>query len=278
MTNGSTQVQVAINVNLLAIHDDFLVQLQHLVDMLTFAYASMGAVKHQDFENYKFFTTYEPAANRRLDFGSAKSEMENWVVRSLLRDAVDFTGVLLDNCRTACAFFRLSTQTSVTKEQVERIPEQEKDKFNLLHIPTKLSELSKQFGVRSELEPHFLSLNRIRNCLVHRLGVVGSQDLNESSTLSLKLRTMQLVARSPDGKDKVIIDKPGPVEIGWQIEMETSDSERVFKLGERLRLTYREMYDSIVTLALFGNTLLTSVGRYSDSVGVPRASTANTKD
>lgn len=268
MVDESKSPQVDIHVDLLAIHDGFLVQLQKLADIMRLAFSSLGTVTEAGYENFSFFMTYDPAANRKLNFASAKTEMESWIVRSLVRDAVDFTSVLLDNCRTASAFFRLKTKTAITKEEVERIPLQEKDEFNRLPIPEKLARLSSHYGVSSELQSHFLSINRVRNCLVHRLGIVGRQDLDESQSLILRLRTNRFVALSPDGKAKVTIDKPGPIEPGWQPGWETADVERVFKLDDKIKLTHGEMYDTITTLAVFGNTLITSIDKYATSVGV----------
>lgn len=265
-----SRAQVSINVNLVAIQDNFRVQLQHLLDVLLLTFSANETVSQQAYDNYSFFMSFSPAANRKFDFDTAKSEAENWLVRSLMRDTIDFTSVFLENCRVSCALFRLSGNTQLTQHDIDKIFNEEKKAFHNKGFPAKLLELSDEFGVRSEFEVHVRSLNRVRNCLVHRLGIVESKDVNDSGSLILKLRTIQIVAKSPDGKQEKVISSPEAVEGGWTVSIRFCDDERRFKPGDKIKLTYRELYDSIVTLTVFANTLVQSIDEYSNKLGILR--------
>jgi hypothetical protein len=74
----------------------------------------------------------------------------------------------------------------------------------------------------------------VRNCLVHRMGMVSPLDVEADGTLKLTYRALELYSPKPDGSGETIIDRPGvPGEPGAPIMMRAVDRTRVFQLGER---------------------------------------------
>jgi len=83
--------------------------------------------------------------------------------------------------------------------------------FHRRGLPYKLRFLSEEHGlsVSRELQEQVLSLNRARNCLVHRAGVVSAQhDANDSGKLRVFWRKSELIASGPAGERPVTESNP----------------------------------------------------------------------
>jgi len=72
----------------------------------------------------------------------------------------------------------------------------------------KFKELSEFFGVVPFKESYLLSLNRARNCLTHRRGIVGEDDfLHGESEFTIKWLALDMFIQEPDGKKHFLYGK-----------------------------------------------------------------------
>ncbi len=207
------------------------------------------------------------------------AEAQRWYLCTVVRDAVECTHTFLEECRLVCAFFSLSARgTPSTGVNYHRIVGVEAQKFPSLGLPDKLKRLQEDFSVSSELEAHVLSINTMRNCLVHRLGIVADRDVDANGELVILWRSIDLVAQSPDGIQEIALDQEARIEAGWTVIALVTDKSKVFRKGERIELSYEEITHTFSSLMNFATTLGQSIEGYGKHIGIrmpdPQAQTA----
>ncbi len=77
-----------------------------------------------------------------------------------------------------------------------------------------------------------LSLQKVRNCLEHRGGIVGDQDVNANGELKLVLPTLVFVVREGDKEVELYINYRTEAET--EVALKRISRERVYKLDERI--------------------------------------------
>ena len=86
------------------------------------------------------------------------------------------------------------------------------------------------------------SMTKIRNCIMHRHGIVGNQDLNEPGKATLRWKGADFtIVGSKTGK--VPPEQRGPVltEKGDTLLIEVVMKEKSFKVGEKVTLNPQEI-------------------------------------
>lgn len=124
-------------------------------------------------------------------------------------------------------------------------------------LDQKLRELA-QLGVRVKWKDEILSINRTRNCCVHRFGVVGLQDAGDSGVLAVKFRIIESIRLDDDGNRFAMEDL---VEKETKVKIKISkEYSREFKMGERVVFNVEEMEQIFFTLYLAGQNLVNATG------------------
>jgi hypothetical protein len=241
-----------VNVNLAALQSGLLVRLQHLLDMLAVSLLGAEAVDETRYEGFSVFFSVSPAGNQRLSRDAAAAEAANWHLRTAFRDAIEATGLFLDEARVVAAVYRAASASTLTVGSFNEIKGPEAARFHRLGLPDKLVALRSEFNISPDLAPQLISINAVRNCLVHRLGIVGDKDVSGDGVLALRWRVLALKAQSADGKQEIDIDSQNPVvDSGWSVVLRAIDRSRDFKRGERIELPYEEIVQTFMTLMLF---------------------------
>jgi hypothetical protein len=154
-------------------------------------------------------------------------------------------------------------------EDYNRIAGEEAQQFHRLWLPRKLEKLRADFGVASDLEPHVLTINRVRNCLVHRLGIVMDQDVDANGELVALWRSPTIVKQNSDGTQEMSLEEPDEIiEPGWSVIVRVVDQRKRFQRGERVELSYRELTHTFSTLMAFTTSLAQSIEEYGKQVGM----------
>ena len=136
----------------------------------------------------------------------------------------------------------------------------EGEKFDRLPLRGKFEYLENRFCLeRPELASDVLSINAARNCLAHRGGVVGRQDLRTATDdgLTVSWRKVEIRIRGVSGER--VITKPARVEKGELVSMEFTPTNRTFELGEKIDLSVSDYVDIATTLMLSGQQLEGSI-------------------
>ncbi|MGA2092424.1 MAG: hypothetical protein ABSH16_03315 [Sedimentisphaerales bacterium] len=260
---------IPLPVNLLAMQGRFNAAIQKLLDAYAAAASALPSVDDATYSSFVPSFLSVQAHNTRLTRDEAVAEAKQWLLCTLIRDAIELTNLFLDQCRYVSALFGSTHDGKLRGEDYNRIIDKEQNKFHRLGLPEKLEKMREAFGISVELKPHVLSINYARRCLVHRMGVVSKLDVDGNNELPILWRTVEILASSPDKSEHFVIDSPGmEVQGGWNISSQITDKRKIFKLGERLQFSYREIADTIFTLMEFSSTMVQKVEQYGRSVGI----------
>ena len=166
----------------------------------------------------------------------------------------------------ACLGLQLALDSSGSPDEIrDRISSASKG-FAARGLPSKLDSISSMVGrpVVPNSEQHVLRINRIRNCLVHRLGFVSEDDARDGDTLQLTWLGYDVVAVGPDGSQRV--ELPYMVGEGEQLHLELNSRKKEFRAGSRLTLTAQELMEISWTIFLFAEELVANVEAAADDI------------
>jgi len=107
-------------------------------------------------------------------------------------------------------------------------------------LKNRLEWIDMRYGIISAHKSSILTLNDMRNCYVHRKGLVTDLDINDSIAKSLKieyLRPFVFVVR--DGEEVEVV-APFRLHDGEVGQRRAKEEHRAFIRGERIKLTLRE--------------------------------------
>lgn len=111
-----------------------------------------------------------------------------------------------------------------------------------LGFPALMREVSKNLTSPLNFENEFLSLQKVRNCIEHRQGMVGLEDVDEkTNTLKLSFPRLKITTES-EGKETEIgigsfVEKDSVLKIQFASEL------REFKLAEKVIITAQDFAD-----------------------------------
>lgn len=190
---------------------------------------------------------------------SFNDEYERWVLEAGFRELAEITSGLLEEAFTVRSYWHLGALQEqagrVTLADVDNVVTEAGVGFNRLTLPDKLARLRSE-GVHSDVDlaSMVLSINAVRNCLVHRRGIVGDKDLDSSGSLTLRWLGMSLRVRHASG---VIEDAPVPYRTleGDQLFIQHGPKSRSYRRGERVELSTQTFADVGWTVTLFASDL-----------------------
>jgi hypothetical protein len=256
--------------------------IQRSVDMVALGLQAADHLTIEELTIPGSFGQVTPARNRQLSIEDAKGHFRSWVLANGLRDCVEALGTTLEWARKHCVLWaqpgtvaraaggtlRLSAQFAGAVWNNEIVAGA--DKFDRLPLPNKFQYLEDKYGViRPELTDDILSLNAARNCLAHRLGVVGRQDLKNDSDDALVVTWRKLEIRVEGQTGQRFITEPSRVDEGEMLQVGFAPMTRTFMLGQKIEFSASEYVDIATTFMLFGqqlegNILNMQQRRYSD--------------
>jgi hypothetical protein len=81
-----------------------------------------------------------------------------------------------------------------SKEEAEQQVKAIFKKSSSLNLPDLVNQIEKDLMIQLPLKNQILSINQVRNCLVHRAGIVSEKDINDDANQSLVLDFIDLIA------------------------------------------------------------------------------------
>lgn len=258
-----------VHIDLAALQGNFFRRLQHQLDVTKVLQVGCESVTAEQVAEQKEFGAFVPANGAQLKHEDARAEAQDWLLRGFLRDAIEVTGLFLDECLQVCEVFPLAAKGTAKAADVQRVFNDLPRTNHKLHFPQKLEKLERQFGVTTRFNANVLSLNKARTCVVHRLGLVSSLDVDDTGTLKITFQHAKFVARGQETGQELVIDRPGIVTTeDSMLELHFVDSERQFQVGDRVSLQAHELYDTIITLWRFGLTAAQALEAYGRALGI----------
>lgn len=200
-----TQYRLSVHVDLRGFKGGLQRSLQRATDMVAFGlWASENASGTDNHDFPGAFFTVSPGENVRLDFDGKKREFPGWVLANGLRDCVEAVHAFLEEARRICSLWtslvHVDRMTGAEWNNWRRKEEAEASDFHAMGLPGKFDVLIGYSPIlATPLRDHILTINRGRNCLVHRQGKVTSRDTNTPEGLMVRWLKMQLIARDLEG-------------------------------------------------------------------------------
>jgi len=116
----------------------------------------------------------------------------------------------------------------------------------------KFDLLQTEFGIRLTFEAEIESIKKARNCLTHRLGVVGAKDLNSPGGLAVRWRAPELFGYHEDGSEFVPSLDAFPIEFptGSPVKLRHGERQKIVPRGHRLQLSAAELKEICYTFRI----------------------------
>jgi len=170
--------------------------------------------------------------------------------------------------RTHGAAFRIPDSiriegADVFRELADQLLNDQRDslrRFDLMGLPKKLDQLSKGIGLKVRWADEVESVTKLRNCLIHRLGLVSRIDCNAVDSLRVSVRAPGLVLKSPDGRETDLRTFPVEVAGGSSIALKLDAMfEPEWAIGSRVALTERDIERLLFMILETGRQVLDGI-------------------
>lgn len=230
------------------------------------AHASADAVDVPD-----TFFSLRAGSLRGVTDEQARAFLREWVLTNGFRDLAEAIASLLDGAHGVLSIWSLlpdhSKPAQILGGAWNRVMVKKRRAFARLGISKKLRELRQRGLV---LDPSLVqqieSINAARNCLVHRNGVVGSEDTGAGATFVVSWTRIALVAKDEHGDRE--LQKHAEVSAGTMIAVRNASGSASFPVGARLSFSVQQFNEVAWTLTVFAESVRGVVEAYGRARGV----------
>lgn len=218
----------------------------------------------------------------------ALTKHRQWALKNAMRDAVEGAVNFIESAYFVLSIWKIAgagagdgREFSVPVEDWRLAIEVAPSKFNRCTLPDKFKMLADDHGVAVDpvLEAQFRSINQLRNCLVHRGGIVGAKDVDTGSEVfEVRWRTMELLIDEGDGLAPLEFGKV--FEKGGDLCVRITDKSRAFRLGETIEISETEFAGMMFGMFAFGTDVVQKLSAVGVALGMvtPKPSADKTED
>jgi hypothetical protein len=247
-------------------------ELQRSIDLVAFGLQAAENLKTDTLVFPEATFQVIPAQDKTMGVEGVRGAFKAWVLANGLRDFVDAIGPSLEWARKICFFWTRQGKVSAKedgslhlfaqiggKEWNEQLL-REGAEFEYWSLRRKFDFLKQTYGFKvPDLSESILSISYARNCLTHRQGIVGPEDIRDTSQNKFVViwKKMQLTALGDTGSRD--LELPAEVKGGEQISFGFSDASKEFKIGERIEFTSQEFVQLASTCLLFAIQIRESI-------------------
>jgi hypothetical protein len=223
------------------------------------------------------FTNYDLTKITQLQFvppevdnktiSHIKEEFGFWIITCGFRELIETFAIFLDRIHLASLHMGVSCK-KILAEHARRIG----PIFPKKGIKDKLPLLSSRFGIKTNNPHYIISINQARNCFVHRRGVVGIEDCQNSQCLEvkwmgfdifIKTPSKEIIVTPPIPQEGILIEEEGTI-VGLKLPERTSS----FKIGEKLIFSPRDLAEICQFVIFSTNEICSSFMEYAKSLGI----------
>lgn len=200
---------------------------------------------------YRFSGPEMTSENRRAAY-------QNWLLAMGFQDLLRGVRQSLEEAILYLSIAR-EPPRETTWAQVEREIEEIRKRASGLNFPTLLSEVHSGLTEPMALDAEFLTMQRARNCMEHRGGIVGAKDADEDeATLTLSLPRLKLYYLREGQEIELVpghVIDTGPEKVPARVKMRRVNRVKSYAMGERITLTSAEFHESAMACFLFAGDL-----------------------
>jgi hypothetical protein len=252
---------IKIKFELADVYNKFLFHLKETIDCLTHIYY---AIDKFDIDIHKPLPTdsFPIVINDKKSKPTIDEQRQitlNWTLTKAFEDLING---LTKSFKETYRYLRIyslykASPLVMSRDEFEKKLNKIEMEIDKLHFPDFIERIENNLSLLLPLKEEILSINKIRNCLVHRDGVVEDTDIKNSMTNSLHLKWISLKFwTTVAGKQTEItydLRKDGVTVT--DINYETTNNEKVFKLKDKISLNINEFNGIAYTCSTFAQNL-----------------------
>ena len=213
--------------------------------------------------SFKFMPT-DVTAEVMSDY---KIEFERWIIVSALRELIESFSVFLDSIHHACLIMATNKGKYSESKALEY-----KSAFEFKGLEKKLKKLKNRFDIFTSREDYLISINKVRNCLSHRRGVVGTIDVNKKQSLVLKWWGLSLYVLSTSGV-RTELTTPMPsggilIKDGGGVYLGFKDKNKSYPIGHAIAIEPKDLIEICYIVKLATDDISKLTINYAKSIGV----------
>lgn len=172
-----------------------------------------------------------------VDVVERKETYTNWLLSKAFQDLARAMNEALQEAYCYVEMFSWPGGRSTLGELQKKVDDL-KTTANKKHFPELLQHVGDRLHTPLNFSEEYASLQKVRNCLEHRGGVVSDRDVDAAGKLRLRFPTFQIVIRKFDGTEVAVEQQADAfVEGGESIAFRVGRIEKEYSLGERISLT-----------------------------------------
>lgn len=190
-------------------------------------------------------------------------EFETWVVASGLRELIEGHSTFLDNAYGPSVLINrgVMTRGDLAKLVVA---------FEGENVFKKRAAICAELGIDDQFAAMCSSLNKARNCLAHRNGVVGQRDVNTDDGC-LEITWRFLGVRLGEGGPSLDLNRdPREVRVEQETTIQVGPQVRTsrFALRTQLRLTRHDLSEICLGFSVAADNIIAAMQQLSATKGV----------
>lgn len=253
--------KIEIKFELEEVTNKFLLHLKDTTDCITHIYYAIdesGIDIHKPLPTDSFPITISD--NKSLPTISEQKQLTlHWTLSKAFEEFVNGLTKSFKETYKYLKIYNLSQEPKYTRtrEALEKEFQQIEIDIEKIDFPTFIDKIEGLLKQKLPLTDEIKSINKTRNCLVHRHGTVGQKDIKNSPTGDLRLKWISLKfwTKINGLQTEITYDlrKDGIIADGLSIQ--TIKNEKVFKLGNKISLDINEFNGIAYTCATFANGL-----------------------
>jgi hypothetical protein len=273
---------ITVNINLDGAVNALTIAVQRINDLVAYGLQSTRSTVDVDFEITGFddggtskpklkmpetsFQFYPTPAAANID--QIRKTFPSWLLGCGLRECVESLHIALEEIRKAVCVIELHGKPNTTYGELEQALRTGQKRFGKAGLPEKMGILGNRLPLKpdAELLEAILSVNSLRNCLVHRFGWVAQEDCNAANVLAVRWRYCEIFIMGTDGER--IAELPAFVDKGETVAMRWKWRENVFALGQQIQLGSQDFSDIGFTLFQFIQDYAKKVEEYGKAQGI----------
>jgi len=215
-------------------------------------------------ENHIKFIPEKVSSEEVLSF---KKHFEKWIIWNSLRELIESFGIFLDAIHQSCLLFATNKRRVTSKDAITWGPA-----FEHKGVEEKLKTLRTRFNIVTKNEKYFATINQARNCITHRKGRIGTEDLKGSDSFRPTWRAFEVIAQTPDGKE-ISLRPPIPetgiyFKNGAMISLKVLERLKDYKLGEVIEFTPVDINEICFLINEAANEIVALTVTYAKDLGI----------
>lgn len=164
-----------------------------------------------------------------------KDEFKTWIVGNGLRELIETFSVFLEKLHEVCFVIENHVKPLSLKDLAKQ-----QAIFVKYGLPKKFTDLQEKFSVGPKHPAQLLTLNKARNCLTHRRGIVERIDCNLIDSLKANWVGADIFAQTSSG-EKHPLKKGLVLTEDADVMLQFVERERIFPVGSVVRFLPQEL-------------------------------------